>query len=155
MSTLSQFTGGSQRVAQVVNNSSSGGAYDVSDASGGGCKHYVMGAVTANTLKTALSISGAGAVNLVKCCAQDSVTRSMRLKITIDARVIYDATTSVTTFVGTYGLIGVGSADAYSTSRLFTHQRIPFENSLLVEFASSLSEAGTNLIVGVNYEVNA
>jgi hypothetical protein len=157
MSTLSQFTGSSQRVASVVN-SSSGTSGTTNDYINGSnitrpVKKYVVGSTTANVLKTAVSVTGSGAINWCALWQSDTTSRTLRIKVTIDSRVIYDVV-SATNATAQWGLLPIGSIVDSGGASFPIFQRIPFESSLLIEAASSLTEAGTALIVGVNYEVN-
>lgn len=146
-----------KRVAQIVNAWSSGGSVDaILLSSIKSAKVLSVGSVTAGVLKPVLSIGGSGVINIAAVSAVDATTRTLRLKITLDGNVIFDATSSNSTATGS-GIIGIGYLSSASTSvpgivPVVAPQRIEFDKSLKIECASSLTEAApANL--SVNYEV--
>ena len=106
----------------------------------------VTGALTSNTLSTVLSLSGKGVLSFAACASVDATSRTHRIKITLDSVVIYDATTAATTSVADY-LIPVGSVNNHATlSPGVIFEPIVFNSSLLIEYASSVSETGKTYI---------
>ena len=151
MSSLSQFTGG-RKVAAIVNAFSSGGAA-LPIFARDGVKSLASGPLSAGALATVLSITGRGSANVIGAYAVDSTSRTIRLKVTVDGSVIFDATTGVIN-TSLYGLMAIGfSGNSGGSPSLPLFQPIPFRSSLLVEIASSLPE--TNKIeTAFNYEVD-
>ena len=137
MSTLSSFMGGGATRA-VVNAYSSGGTLSSGDlratVSNGG-KAVLSGALTANVLATALSVTGGGEVPMLAVYAVDTTSRTMRLQVTVDGTVVFNATSSACTI----STVGIAAAGNY-VSNIQPSQPIRFNSSLLVEIASSLSE---------------
>lgn len=157
MSSLSQFTGGRNNVASIVNSFSSGTptprALDVGVGGfNSGASNLTSGALTAATLATVLSVTGRGTLNFCAAKSGDTTSRTIRLKVTIDGRSIFDSTTSAITVTG-HGLIAVGNIASSATPSSVIFQPIPFSTSCLVQIASSLSETDKITTV-VNYEVN-
>ena len=154
MSALSQFTGG-RKIASIVNAFSSGGVQSSTIAANiDQGKSYTSGALTANTLATILSVTGRGSVNLALVTANDTTSRTVRLKITIDGVSIFDATSNaiVTT---NRGIVGIGTLQATSTSyTAMAFQPVRFSSSCLIQIASSLSETD-KLTTLINYETDA
>ena len=140
MSNSLQFKTGVRRpVKTIVNGFSSGGTHtQVPTASVmQSLKETLSGALTANTLATALSITGAGSLEFLCLGTKDTTARTVRMKITLDGNVAFDSTSdSVST--ANYGIIGVGFCS--SNSSVMDTGDIYFNVSCLVEIASSLSE---------------
>lgn len=153
MSSLSQFVGGQPSVASVVNkNSTSSAGVTVSSASN--VKILAAATLVAGTLQTALTIpSGRGTLNICHAQTSNATSKSVRLKVTIDGRVIFDSTSSVATNSAVTA-VGFLTINENSTpTYMITGQPIAFKSSLLVEVASSVTEA-TGINTMVNYEVN-
>lgn len=107
----------------------------------GGEKVTLSGALTANTLKTMLNISGAGVLKACAVQALDTTSRTLRLKITIDGVAAFDPGASAANTTANSAIVGVGGITTYnSTNFMLAFERIPFNTSCLVEIASSLSE---------------
>lgn len=107
----------------------------------GGEKVTLSGALTANTLKTMLNISGAGVLKACAVQALDATSRTLRLKITIDGVAAFDPGASAANTTLNSAIVGVGGITTYnSTTFMLAFERIPFNTSCLVEIASSLSE---------------
>lgn len=152
MSALSQFTGG-RRLAAIVN-AFSGGGVSNSVYPTQGMKALASGALIANTLTTVLSIAGRGLVNVLGAGGIDATSRTIRLKVTIDGLVVFDATTNAIT-ASSYGLMAIGyCGNAGGSAALPTFQPVRFNTSLLVQIASSVSETD-KVVTAVNYEVDA
>jgi hypothetical protein len=101
----------------------------------------LSGALTGNTLKTMLNISGAaGRMSLCLIRALDATTRTMRLVVTADGNVIYDKSITVSTDrrgFGAAGIGGLGSAGSFITAPC---TEILWQSTLLVQISSSLTE---------------
>ena len=138
MSSLSQFTGGSRPPKVLINNFSSGGTGSgvvITNTSG---KLVLSGALTANTLATVISHTGSGVISYLSCASGDATSRTHRAKITIDGTVVFDATSNAVVTVNN-GIVPIGIG---TSSGFFAGDPIPYNTSLLVEYASSLSETG-------------
>lgn len=108
------------------------------------------GAYTANTLQTIISHTGRGRVNLLNVYTKNATSRTLRLKLTVDGAVIFDATSSAIESAG-FGVQVLGGIDTLGGGPL-SYQPIDYNESLLIEVASSLSEAASNVGIGVNRE---
>ena len=151
MSTFSQFVGGAATTS-IVNYYSSGGVSSGSTLSSGNAsnsKKVLSGALTANTLATILSVSGGGEVPLLFAAVEDATSRTLRVRVTVDGTVVYDATTSAITTLG-HGQVVAGQV-ADTSYVAASASGIRFNASLLVEIASSLSETNK---VSLSYALN-
>ena len=105
------------------------------------------GAMTAATLKTALSVSGTpGSMDLFAVASVDSTSRTHRIKITVDGVVIFDAT-SAAYMNGGQLFAAVGNLDA--VAKLLPASQgnsVVWQWQLLVEIASSLTEANMTTV---------
>lgn len=138
----SQFIGVDRPPASIVNYFSAGGATLYAVPAWLPAKQTLSGALTANTLKTMLTISGAGVLKFAGVQSLDTTSRTLRIKITLDGIVVFDATSAATT-VSYATQVGVGGLTTYSQatpSFLPELERVPFNVSCVVEIASSLSE---------------
>jgi hypothetical protein len=154
MSTLSQFTGGeriSSLVGTPVASSSLQNVYPYAGATAA-----LSGAMTAATLKTALSVTGRGRLNWAALYANDATPRTLRMKITVNGAVIRDYTSASISTANT-GFVGVGGGyyNGTTAANVF-YQPIRFSESLLIEIASSRAESGVGndqLTFAYAYEV--
>lgn len=156
MSSLSQFTGGGGiRPKGLFNGASTGGnlwdnTVALNSATRGLPPSQVAfgttGALTANTLTTALNLTGQGAISLLGCSGVDATSRTHRLKVTLDGTVIYDATSSAFLAAGS-ALMAIGAfIPNASTFASPLYEPLTFNTSLLVEYASSVSETAKSLV---------
>lgn len=98
------------------------------------------GTVVANTLTTVLSLSGRGVVSFFALGNLDTTGRTHRAKITLDGVVIYDATSASVTALSSW-VVPIGSVVPSATlSSAVIPDTLQFNSSLLIEYASSLSE---------------
>lgn len=107
----------------------------------GAFKSTLSGALTANTLATMLTISGPGVLSFLGISTVDATARTLRLQLTLDGTVAFDAT-SASTSTSNYGFAAVGAFQAYSAtvaSGMYADE-LPFNASMVVKIASSLSE---------------
>lgn len=96
----------------------------------------LSGAMTANTLKTFLSVSGSGGeMPVLSIATNDATARTIRVKITIDGNA-YDFTSASISTSGS----GVILAGAANTSNPIITPSIKWKSTLLIEVASSVSE---------------
>lgn len=112
----------------------------------------LSGACTAGTLKTILSVSGKGALSALVFAQKDATSRTHRIKITIDGTVVFNQTTAAST-AQDYVCVVIGGAAPGATANYWTliEQPIFFNSSLLVEYASSLSETDKTSLGYVYY----
>lgn len=140
MSTVTQF-GGNRATKSVVNYWADGG---VSAQFGGGTglvaghKSITSGSLTANTLATQLTISGAGEVSSLICCTADATARTVRMQVVADGTTVFDATSNSVSNAG-YGICAAGTGAANGSNN---GTPIRFNSSLVVKVCSSLTETG-------------
>jgi len=107
-----------------------------------------LGAVTANILKSALSVSGSGQIDLLFTINGDATSRTHRIKVTIDGLVVFDSTSAAINAAPS-GTSIIGTIPS-ATGIPVVFQPTYFNTSLLVEVASSLTETST-IVIGYNY----
>jgi predicted extracellular nuclease len=107
----------------------------------------LTGACTANTLKTILSITGAGVIPFLLFYIQATTTRADRVKITVDGTVVFDSiSASESRSVGHYvEIIGAVQNAVYWNGTGYetvgvTYDNVYFNSSFKVEYSSSLTE---------------
>lgn len=128
--------------ATIINAFSTGGwaGFPVTAGAMRFAKASLSGAMTANTLKTALSVSGSGVLFFAGVSTVDTTSRTMRMVLTLDGQATpcFDSTSAS---IVTANMLGtcVGYAD---TNNAYTpiFQEIPFNTSCLFQIASSLTE---------------
>lgn len=101
-------------------------------------RQTLSGALTANTYKTVLSVSGAGELNFCALSTVDATSRNCSLRITADGVVVYEKT--VVALGSQKAIVGVGGIDYSVTNGAAKFAPVPFFASLTVELQSSLSE---------------
>ena len=150
MSVLSQFIGG-ERIASLVGTPPEVVSL-INVFSYAGATAALSGAMTADVLKTALSVIGRGRLNWTAVYTNDVTARTLRMKITVDGSVIRDYTSASISTAGT-GFVGVGGGyySGATGPRAF-YQPIRFSESLLIEIASSVTETD-KATFAYNYEV--
>ena len=139
MSTLSQFGGGNKPPKVIVNGQSSGGSVQTALSNlhvVPNAKVVLSGTLVANTLASICSVSGSGVVEFVCASTVDLTSRTIRLKVTIDGIVAFDATSADLTSAY-YGIIAIGGGNSTVG---WAYSPTTFNTSLLIEVASSLSE---------------
>jgi hypothetical protein len=141
MISLSQFSGGQKPPKALFNATSSAGALAsatlIADATAGGTILKYSGSLTADVLSNVLSVTGAGMIPMFFLLSVDATVRKHRLKITVDGTVVYDFTTANVN-AANRGLIAIGYQTVTNTSIM--SDPVYFNNSLLIEYASSLTE---------------
>lgn len=109
----------------------------ISNLTNSGVISALSGAMTANTLKTLLSVSGSsGQLTQLTFRTNDVTARTIRVKITVDGIVACDSTSAS---ISTSGNGGVWSGTK-STATYFVLPPIFWKSTLVIEYASSLSE---------------
>lgn len=132
--------GGSTATTSVVNAHSSGGTtsgIQIAATAANGMKSVLSGALTSGALATVLSVTGAGAVPALTAYTADATARTVRLKVTVDGVVVFDATSSSIT-TASHGIFAAGFVGGSNTFQ--QGEPIQFSASLTVEVASSLTE---------------
>lgn len=140
------FKGANGPVASIINAFSSGGTATAYSLSSNNVLEQLSGSLTADTLKTMVSHTGRGRVNALVIYAKDNTSRTLRCKLTVDGVVVFDATSNAVASPG-FGMIVIGGAITNSVE----FQPIDYQESLLVEIASSLTETD-KVAIGVNRE---
>lgn len=114
-------------------------------------KVVASGSTTAGVLGTILSLSGAGVVSFLAVESVDTTSRTHRIKITLDGTVIFDATTAaVMSTAHIQCAIGSIAPVVSTASAIVTFEPLAFNTSLLIEYASSLTESNGGYI-GYHY----
>ena len=108
------------------------------------------GSCTAATLKTILSVTGRGALTYLDVGVKDTTSRTSRLRVTIDGTVVYDETNSAAALSKIVVALGA-MIDTFNGQGL---DGVPllFDASLLIEYASSLTETNKASIGYIYYE---
>jgi len=100
----------------------------------------LTGSQVAATLATVLSITGKGALSYLAMQSVDNTSRTHRLKITLDGNVIFDNTSSATISQNIFPIIGRILMDNSNSPYAAVENYLLFDQSLLIEYASSLTE---------------
>ena len=111
-------------------------------------KTPVTGSLTANTLATVLNLSGRGVISFLGCSNVAAAARSHRFKVTLDGVVVFDATSvSVNADTVYFPAIGqIAPINLAGGNFAYIQEPIYFDKSLLVEYASNLTEVGQTYI---------
>lgn len=155
MSTFSQFTGG-QATKQIANHCSVSGYitpnFDVSATSSlNNAREVLSGALTANTLKTLLTVTGSGCVPYLTAYTKNATTRTVRAVVIVDGVTVFDSTSAVIT--ATNRGAQIAGCATWNGGGLSAAQGEPirFSSSLVVQVASSLTETD---FVAIAYQLN-
>lgn len=108
------------------------------------------GACTAATLKTILSVTGRGALTYLDVGVKDTTSRTSRLRVTIDGTVVYDETNSAAALAKI--VVAHGSITDVLGGQGLEGVPLLFDASLLIEYASSLTETNNASIGYIYYE---
>jgi hypothetical protein len=138
MSTLSQFAGGLRATRQVINQ------YAVAGFAGTfvevtGARSLLSGALTANTLKSILTVTGAGQISGLGIAVENATSRTIRLRLVVDGVAAFDFTSAAIATTSNGCLIGSGRNSV--SGEPVAAPPIVFLQSLDVQIASSLSES--------------
>ena len=140
MSTLSQFSGGGFRPPKtIVNQFSSAGHQSTNLVSAIGAaspKVVLSGSMTANTLKSIVSVTGAGCLLFCGAYRAGAVARTLRAKLTIDGVVVFDYTSASSSSTND-GLFVVGGG-AYGAPSAVLEPAL-FNTSFDFEIASDVT----------------
>lgn len=124
-------------------------------AGGYNVKTALSGALTANTAKTMLNITGsAGEMAWLSLYTADTTSRTVRIRVTVDnvtSPYAFDSITGAITTVD-HGIIAVGNSSSGAISTISLN--LKWRSSLLVEIYSSLNETD-KLTLAYNYALEA
>lgn len=143
MSYITRFASGNRATKQIINNVSTAGFLWVGVRSSiQGAKSVASGAMTANTLKTVISVSGsAGVMDYLTIKTADATSRTLRVKITVDGVVVFDFTSAATATSGDTACIISSTTDAGASAAPEPSElKLTWNNTLLIETASSVTE---------------
>lgn len=142
MSYITRFASGNRATKQIINNVSTAGfPWAGVRSSIQGAKSVASGAMTANTLKTVISVSGsAGVMDYLTIKTVDATSRTLRVKITVDGVVVFDFTSAATTTTNDIACIISSTTDASANAPEPSELKLTWNNTLLIETASSVTE---------------
>lgn len=147
------FRGSRGPALSIVNGYSAGGA---SIAGLNGAGNFNCSVITApgaysatpNTFQTVLSHTGRGCINVLNVYSTNATARTIRLRLTLDGNVVFDATSNSISAANT-GMLVVGVLN----TTFLDMQPIDYNESLLIEVASSVaSDAAANIALGISRE---
>jgi hypothetical protein len=139
---ISKLLGGNRPPTAIINGTSSGGIIQGSINPNGAAKSILSGAMTANVMVEAISVTGQGIINIAAVAQQaDATARTHRLKITIDGVVVFDATSSPASG-SQQGICAIGHA----TGGSLVFDQVYFNSGFRIEFASSISETAKQTV---------
>ena len=116
---------------------------------GNDVRQTLSGALTANTYKTIVSVTGQGILKFCGVASVDATTRTQSIRITIDGVVVCEKSVAGVNAINK-GIVAVGGlVDSTSVARF---DRLAFNTSLLVEVKSNITETD-KLYTLTNYEV--
>lgn len=119
----------------------------------------LSGAVTANTWKTLVSVTGAGVVHYCSLHANNATSKQSKLRITADGIVLVDSLMPGAAAANhqAYGAHGIGLAAQFDSTNqwhnVFVLDWIPFNASLLIEMQSTVSETDGHFLA-YNYRTH-
>jgi len=100
----------------------------------------LSGALTANTYKTMLNITGtSGNIPQLGLFCVDGTSRAIKLKVTLDGAYAKEITSSTIAAINV-GIIAAGTSAYAATTYLIDGEPLRFKTSCLVEIQSSLTE---------------
>ena len=130
---LDKFTGGEKPPTQIINAFSTGGAQLVTESPSTiaiqDSKIITLTGMTANTYKTALSITGEGKLHFARLAYSTTtpITSTMKARVTVDGKVIFDPSMSSTQGGG------AGWSAVYGINIVSAFAPVYFASSLLIE----------------------
>ena len=125
-------------------------SYPTTTSLSGQVSSVLSGTCTAAILKTAVSVTGRGAISWLGVDSVDVTSRTHRLKITIDGVTVLDKTT-VASIVANRTIHLIGTAFSAIPSQVIEGVPLFYDSSLLIEYASSNSETDKATISYINY----
>lgn len=116
---------------------------------GNDVRQTLSGALTANTYKTIVSVTGQGILKFCAVASVDTTSRTQSIRLTIDGVVVCEKSVASVNALNK-GIVAVGGVvDSASVARF---DRLAFNTSLLVEVKSNTTETD-KLYTLTNYEV--
>lgn len=116
------------------------------------CNVVTSGAITANTLATLLNVSGPGEVSFLRVLTTDATIRTMRVRLTLDGVVVFDATSAASTggqgecmtLLGSVmlGTVTTGPNGTWNGYPMVGYDKVQFNKSMLLEVCSNITETG-------------
>lgn len=107
------------------------------------------GVLTAGTLATVLSVSGKGALTYLGIQSRDATSRTHRVRITIDGTVVFNATSEPHATANGVAYVHGHYNDA--SKQKIEGTPLLYDSSLLVEYASSLTETNKTRLAYTYY----
>lgn len=114
-------------------------------------RKVLAGALTANTYKSILSISGAGRVRFACAAVADSTARTVSVRIVSDGVVVFERSVAFTGYAD-LGILAIGGMDSTTVNAPVRFGDLAFNASLSVDVRSSLTETDKLHLI-TNYEV--
>lgn len=147
MSNSLDFSGGGSRPPKVIINAYSTNGFTSLAGAGSayGVKQVLSGALTANVLKTVLSVSGQGILNFLSFYSVNGTSRTLRCRLTVDSVVVFDSTSAATALSNGGGAV---AGTFFTTPSAAILDQVNFNSSIVVEIASSLTETD---FMGISY----
>ena len=144
MSTLSQFAGGIKPPKVIVGSDSTvgtGAAYATNNnqRTNSNLRQTLSGALTAATYKDLVTVTGSGCLKFLGSQAQDTTSRDMYIKVTIDGTQVVERTVLANT-VNLAGAIAVGAVGTSTAGDGMVFDHLYFNSSMVIAVKSSLSE---------------
>jgi len=110
-------------------------------------KQVLTGAQTAGALATVLSLSGKGVISFLAVSSTDATSRTHRCKVTVDGVVVFDGTSVPVATANAHQIIGNFGYDTTNVANFrVTFEPLTFDSSLLIEYASSVTETAKTTI---------
>ena len=124
----------------IINAASSGGlGFAQSIAPTFDAKKTLSGALTANTYKEIVSVSGPGVISMAAVFTVDATSRAMGIKVVIDGITIFDAASAAEAYANCL-MVAIGYITRNDAAGFLASEKIPFNSSLSVSIKSSLAE---------------
>lgn len=104
-------------------------------------KVIASGSLTAATLSTVLSVTGAGEMNYLTMKCIDATIRTMRIQVVCDGVAVFDSTSASANHSGA-SVVVIGTMVDFSVPKTFSESGdgIRWNTSMQVKVASSLTE---------------
>jgi len=146
MSNIMQFVGGVIGLPPTAiigsNETASAGSWAagfINFTGASNIRSTLSGALTANTYKEILAVTGAGVLNFSAVSAEDSTARSVYMKVLIDGVQVIERSMSIGAQHQGPVVIGSLIGDGTNISGM-TFDQIPYSASLSLQIKSSLTE---------------
>ena len=151
MSSLTQFLGQGPTTS-IVNYYSAGGTRStatlVASDANGAKEALPSGELTADVLATVLTVTGGGSLPYLVAYVKDTTDRTIRMEVTVDGVVVFDATSNSGSWTTGFGIIAAGQIIVAGRPA----HAITFNSSLVVKVASSRTETDKVAIGYVLYK---